>query len=539
MVLLLVLIVSVVLALSAYTFCDLMLTHYEGAQYAGRATQARLLVDSGIDRTRAMLALPRDSLFSMGGVYNNPAEFQAVNAAPNADPQLNGAYTIIAPMVNEEGYYEGIRFGLEDLSTRLNLNYLVIADTLQEGAGRALLLSVPGMTEDVADAILDFIDSDEIPRDFGAENDYYSGLGYSAKNGPLDTLEELLEVRGVTPSLLYGLDINRNGVIDPYEQSLSSGGFDPGLERGWAPYITLASKEANRSANGLQRVYVNEEDLQLLSDNLSAAEVPEEWITFVLAMRTGSPYTGEDEGEYVSSGKFDLTAQGNNNITQILDLVGSKVQVTFDGSDEAVILNSPAALELGALNLQLPVIMDKLTVNPGTELPGRININQASRAVLLGIPGMTEELADMILQARVGNEETDNANFQFETWLLTEGVLLTDGLDENGEIPGMPDLEKMKLLSPYICAGGDVYAAQVIGFFQEGAVSSRVEVVFDGTSPTMTVLLWRDLSHLGRGFSVDVLGVGGVGLGVGSSGLNTGAGLGGMSGRGLPAAGIR
>ena len=34
----------------------------------------------------------------------------------------------------------------------------------------------------------------------------YSALGYSCKNGPLDTIEELLLVKGVTPDLLFGRD---------------------------------------------------------------------------------------------------------------------------------------------------------------------------------------------------------------------------------------------------------------------------------------------------------------------------------------------
>ena len=48
----------------------------------------------------------------------------------------------------------------------------------------------------------------------GAEIEYYSTVGYSCKNGPLDTIEELLQVRGMTPELLFGADLNRNGVID-------------------------------------------------------------------------------------------------------------------------------------------------------------------------------------------------------------------------------------------------------------------------------------------------------------------------------------
>ncbi len=58
----------------------------------------------------------------------------------------------------------------------------------------------------VVDSILDWIDPDDLRRINGAENDYYQSLKepYNCKNGNLDSIEELLLVRGVTPELFYG-----------------------------------------------------------------------------------------------------------------------------------------------------------------------------------------------------------------------------------------------------------------------------------------------------------------------------------------------
>ena len=103
---------------------------------------------------------------------------------------------------------------------------------------------VPVMTPDIADAILDYIDSNEDVRSFGVESDHYLGLSppYRAKNGPLETVEELLLVKGVTPQLLFGQDVNRNFQIDPFEQDLPTGeGADPGDPSsafGWLAYLT-------------------------------------------------------------------------------------------------------------------------------------------------------------------------------------------------------------------------------------------------------------------------------------------------------------
>lgn len=60
----------------------------------------------------------------------------------------------------------------------------------------------------LVDSILDWRDEDNLHRLNGAEDDYYLSLSppYSAKNGPLDTVEDLLWVRGMTPELFYGLE---------------------------------------------------------------------------------------------------------------------------------------------------------------------------------------------------------------------------------------------------------------------------------------------------------------------------------------------
>jgi general secretion pathway protein K len=58
----------------------------------------------------------------------------------------------------------------------------------------------------VVDSILDWRDPDDFYRVNGAENDYYRSLKepYDCKNGNLDSIEELLLVRGVTSDLFYG-----------------------------------------------------------------------------------------------------------------------------------------------------------------------------------------------------------------------------------------------------------------------------------------------------------------------------------------------
>jgi general secretion pathway protein K len=69
------------------------------------------------------------------------------------------------------------------------------------------LLGVEGEARDIlVDSILDWRDPDDFYRVNGAENSYYQSLKepYDCKNANLDSIEELLLVRGVNQTLFYG-----------------------------------------------------------------------------------------------------------------------------------------------------------------------------------------------------------------------------------------------------------------------------------------------------------------------------------------------
>ena len=86
---------------------------------------------------------------------------------------------------------------------KVNINMVTDA-TLRKIIGQ---LGLEGEARDVVtDSILDWIDPDDFIRINGAENDYYQSLKepYNCKNGKMDSIEELLLVRGVTPDLFYG-----------------------------------------------------------------------------------------------------------------------------------------------------------------------------------------------------------------------------------------------------------------------------------------------------------------------------------------------
>ena len=89
------------------------------------------------------------------------------------------------------------------------------ADRISTGSARDILdrllqeLDVEKTERDViVDSIQDWRDPNEEHRLNGAESDYYLGLTppYRSKNADFDSVDELLQVRGVTRALLYGRD---------------------------------------------------------------------------------------------------------------------------------------------------------------------------------------------------------------------------------------------------------------------------------------------------------------------------------------------
>lgn len=554
--LILVLVVIAMATMAAFSFTDLMVAYDEAAYLSNDRGQAEMLVESGVEAVRVILAQPPMVRSESGGVYSNPSLFQAVNVVPGTDASTRGNFTILAPSMDEMGQMAGLRFGLQNESARLNLNVLptlesssealtAVTDALAgsspetplgesgdsaeseiavDGLAQSLLMALPGMTAEAADCILDFLDADDEPREFGAESEHYLSLTspYDAKNGPLDSVEELLLVKGVTPWMLFGADANRNGVIDASEQMMgqtSDGGI---ASLGWAAYLTVHSLESNKRADGTPRINVNSDDLETLYMDLSDALGNEDWASYIVAYRMAgapsglqnsagasgeqaeNPFSeegsrggssgGESSGGAAESwsaaalDELDLSAGGNVQIGQLLDLVGS--QVTIGEGDDAKIFRSPFSSSPLSMVEYLPALMGNLATQDFKVMPGRININECPAELIRGIPLITPEVADAIIEARGEDSQTENR--LYETWPLAEGLVT---------------LEEMKLLMPILTAGGDVYGAQVVGYFEGKNSSSRAEVIVDATSVNPKVAYWRDLSHLGRGFDVAVLGV--------------------------------
>jgi len=114
-------------------------------------------------------------------------------------------------LIFPDGYFT---VPIEDEAGKININRLADGNAYNPDV-RDLLIRLLGLPEfnldsgkigEIVDAIKDWIDPDEDVTGAGAESSHYRALGrpYAAKNGPLDCIEELLMIKGMTDRLFYG-----------------------------------------------------------------------------------------------------------------------------------------------------------------------------------------------------------------------------------------------------------------------------------------------------------------------------------------------
>jgi type II secretory pathway component PulK len=531
-----VLVVVVLMSLAAYQYTDVMTAQHKHSDTLMRRHQCQLLCESGVNYVSALLSNPQNiSGLLSGNPYYNTEYFQDQVVVSDPMPRRNGKFSIIAPgtMPGDVAGTQGPVFGVCDEGGKINLNAVMRLDP----SGNTLynlLMQLPNMTDDIANAIIDWIDPDDNPRPStvggmgGAESSYYQGLSppYSCKNNFIDSLEELLLVRGVTADLLYGNDVNRNGVQDENEMS-SDGTF----WAGWAAYLTVYSRETNNSSAGTPRVYLNEPDLPTLATNLQTSTLSADLQTFILIYRiygssgtasttpsTSTTVTMANGMGGLSAGSLNLsTVSGKSQISSLYSLVNATVDVpsTTQGG-KATRYTSPLFAALTSGSTDLTTLLDVCTIYQYSEIQGRINVNTASPTVLATLQGVVTSLQASDIQNIINaqpqylsNNASVDASYGSPAWLMTKAGL---------SVATMQQLEK------YVTTTSQVYSFNVLGYFDEGKTVMRYEAVVDMnfiySNNTVTgmprILHQRDISELGSGWDPRGNNWGGGGGGGGS-----------------------
>lgn len=200
--LIMVLMVITVLGLLAFGFAKSMAVETKLARNENFGPEEEWLGRSGVEFARYVLS--QHMLVPNDGSYDALNQFWA--GGPMATNDALGALSLQDNTLGNGSFSVKII----DLERYYNIN---VADDV----ALRLAMTVIGVdATEVApavDGILDWRDTDDNTLLNGAESDYYMSQSppYMPKNGPIDDLDELLRVHGVTPLMYYGMN-GSNGV---------------------------------------------------------------------------------------------------------------------------------------------------------------------------------------------------------------------------------------------------------------------------------------------------------------------------------------
>ena len=235
---------------------------------------------------------------------------------------------------------ESFRLQILDNTARLDLN------TITE----ATLDNMP-LTQEQIDSFLDWREAGSTARPEGGKDEYYNGLTkpYNTREGRFQTVSELLQVKGWTPDTLYNIQTNtvsvgrtnNNTPLSPIADVVTldaySGVFDP-------------------EGNGKRNVNTANLTAQQLAQS---AQIPIQAATAIINARNAQP-----------NRQFARLSQ---------------------------VLNVPG---IAGNQQNIRNVLDRMSISNTTRIEGYININTATAEVLGDLTGVTEDIANQIVDSR-------------------------------------------------------------------------------------------------------------------------------------------
>ncbi len=354
--------------------------------------------------------------------------------------------------VGEAGYFWVLRsnlesdhefdYGLTDEAGKINLN----------SASLEMLQKLPGMTAELAASIIDWRDEDTDVTTGGAESEYYllQADGYQCKDAPLETVDEILLIKGASEELLDGEDINLNGYLDDHEndgdESEPDDNHNGNLDAGFYDYVTVYSEEKNVDADGEERIDINDTDTSTVLENLQT-----------LVQETFK----ENEATNVTT-SITLAVSDGRTFENILDFY-YKSGMTLD---------------------QFSQIADRLTTSSEETLAGLVNVNTAPKEVLACLPDLEESDAEALVSYRESH---------------------SDSLDSIAWVTKVLDQEKAVGIGSYITVRSYQRSADIVCVSANGRAYKRYRAVLDTQEGTPRVVYWRSLTHFGWPLQPEIL----------------------------------
>jgi len=322
-----------------------------------------------------------------------------------------------------------------------------------------------------------------------------------------DLARVLAQVEGVTAEMateiLYG-----SQATEAEEEEEAEAEEDPTMEETPTPIaevVTVYAADKNVDSEGQARVNINSANQQQLSE-----------------------VQDEDGGQILSQGEAQAIIdqrgqQEYNNIGELMDTpaVSQNMfnniqnQISVDDQDDRVNINSAGAGELQSLDgiddgvaediiryrdeqgtfnntneIQqakvvntddMTTLGDKLTTTDEQAVQGKININTASEKVLALLPGMDEEKAGAIVQAREANQAASTEEEAVPGFENIAQLLEVEGLDQNtfGQIAG------------FITCHSYTFMIEANGVGRDGKDIGYCMAIIDRTGESIQIRIWR------------------------------------------------
>ncbi len=436
----------------------------------GQTTKAFFLARSGVERAIADLIEGRDKVVTLASMREDSERtYQNVEIG-------DGAYTLYGG-IGDDG--EPI-YGIIDEASKINLNH----------ADAQVLATVPGIDALLADAIV-----------------------RARQQQPYLALDDLLIFEGLDLLTIYGEDQNMNGLLDPNEndgdQSWPPDDPDDRLSLGLAAYLTAWSAARNVTADGEERVNLNEASAENIVQVVR--EINRQQAESIVAHREKSRFTSVADlldVELVErvveqpDGRQPPGRQPQERPTEVEEKPeGSEESKSENNetpekesgdpgnpSSEAQEADKPKDTQPGEANPQVKTqgtgekafkmsdfrkIADFFTLQNEEVVQGIVNVNTASAEVLACLPGIDESLAQAIVRERNGRSE----GFTTETDLFD-----VDGFS----------VDDFKQVGSKVSVRSDIFRARSYGVLDGGNVYKCVSAVIDRTEYEVRLVYWQE-----------------------------------------------
>jgi DNA uptake protein ComE-like DNA-binding protein len=298
---------------------------------------------SRLESARARMAAMSAIEHTMEELYaESQAQANPTSTGTSGTPSQAGAKTLNDDWA-QFGSFGDEKFTIGNASFRVQMVDTASMINLNT-ATEAQLQRLP-LTQDLIDCLLDFREPGQTARPQGAKDDYYNQLsqGYNTKLRGFDTYDELLQVKGFTPNILYY----------PQTDVVSSAQVTTTTDTGDVPPLsdicTVYSYSPELNPLGQAKINVNGGD--------AATKLP-----------------------------------------RLLQIGISPVAATTIASQNWTSLGTMMQRIPGLTPDQQKTILDNCTTSAAPRVAGKINLNTAKEAVLNSVPGMTSDIAQAIIQ---------------------------------------------------------------------------------------------------------------------------------------------